>query len=655
MPSPRAPRARARASPSHRRRNGSGASAQTGASSVFTEPPSGRVDEGDALGDEAPGAGRPRGLEQVVPALGAGAVGGSVVDLARVEVVLRQRGSAGRRRPRVAPRRPRPPAPRRRARRRRPRRRRRARVSGAFAARRGHPRDLVPGRDAAGATSGRPIAPLAPATKTFNGARGAAAPAARGGGHAVPRSPATRAAAPRAPAAPCRSRRGRVLRASPMSNRWLSAWNRVPERADREHRSPPGGPADREQQGDPEGEHERADVADVVGVLDAVGADPARRTTPAPAACRGPRACGRHRARRPSVRRVGSVRIGAPGRSARFHALTLLRHHWRSVEPLRDAHGRPITDLRVSVTDRCNFRCRYCMPAEGMPWLDRSEILSFEEIERLVARARAARRQRGPADRRRAAGPARASRRWSRCCAAIDGIDDLSVTTNGYLLERDARALVEAGIDRVNVSVDSLARDRFHEITRRDALPQVLRGLDAIAAFERVRPIKVNAVAMRDFTEDEVFRFCELARSTRLPGALHRVHAARRRPRLERRPGADRGRAAGADRGPPPAGRAAARAARDRARLPRSPTAAARSASSTRSPSPSAATATGSGSPPTASCGPASSRSARPTCASRCAPAPPTQSSSGSSATRSGARSSSTASTIRASWRRRGR
>jgi cyclic pyranopterin phosphate synthase len=98
--------------------------------------------------------------------------------------------------------------------------------------------------------------------------------------------------------------------------------------------------------------------------------------------------------------------------------------------------------------------------------------------------------------------------------AAIDGIADLSVTTNGYLLERDAAALVDAGIDRVNVSVDSLARDRFHEITRRDALPQVLRGLEAIAAFERVRPIKVNAVAMRDFTEDEVLRFAEFARST---------------------------------------------------------------------------------------------------------------------------------------------
>jgi GTP 3',8-cyclase len=97
---------------------------------------------------------------------------------------------------------------------------------------------------------------------------------------------------------------------------------------------------------------------------------------------------------------------------------------------------------------------------------------------------------------------------------AVDGIRDLSVTTNGYLLERDAAALVAAGIDRVNVSIDALARDRFHEITRRDALPQTLRGLEAIAAHERVRPIKVNAVAMRDFTEAEVFRFCELARSS---------------------------------------------------------------------------------------------------------------------------------------------
>jgi GTP 3',8-cyclase len=183
------------------------------------------------------------------------------------------------------------------------------------------------------------------------------------------------------------------------------------------------------------------------------------------------------------------------------------------VEALVDAHGRPITDLRVSVTDRCNFRCRYCMPAEGMPWLDRSELLSFEEIERLVGLLA----RLGITDVRLTGGEPLARREFPKLVSMlrrIDGIRDLSVTTNGYLLERDAAALVEAGIDRINVSIDALARDRFHEITRRDALPQVLRGLEAIAAFERVRPIKINAVAMRDFTEDEVFRFCELARSS---------------------------------------------------------------------------------------------------------------------------------------------
>jgi GTP 3',8-cyclase len=182
-------------------------------------------------------------------------------------------------------------------------------------------------------------------------------------------------------------------------------------------------------------------------------------------------------------------------------------------KPLVDAHGRAITDLRVSVTDRCNFRCRYCMPAEGMPWLDRSEILSFEEITRLVRVLAGL----GITDVRLTGGEPLARREFPKLVgmlSEIDGIRDLSVTTNGYLLERDARALVEAGIDRINVSIDSLARDRFHEITRRDALPQVLRGLEAIAAFPQVRPIKVNAVGMRDFTEDEVDRFCELARST---------------------------------------------------------------------------------------------------------------------------------------------
>ena len=182
-------------------------------------------------------------------------------------------------------------------------------------------------------------------------------------------------------------------------------------------------------------------------------------------------------------------------------------------EPLVDGHGRRISDLRVSVTDRCNFRCQYCMPAEGLPWLDRGEILRFEEIERLVALMA----QMGVHDVRLTGGEPLVRRAFPRLVAmlaAIDGVDDLSLTTNGYLLERDADALVAAGIDRVNVSIDSLQRDRFFRMTRRDALPQVLRGLDAIARHPRVRPIKVNAVALRGFTEEEALPFAEFARST---------------------------------------------------------------------------------------------------------------------------------------------
>jgi cyclic pyranopterin phosphate synthase len=182
-------------------------------------------------------------------------------------------------------------------------------------------------------------------------------------------------------------------------------------------------------------------------------------------------------------------------------------------DDLRDGHGRRISDLRVSVTDRCNFRCQYCMPAEGLPWLEREEILSFEEIARLVGLLARI----GVEDVRLTGGEPLVRRQLPRLVsmlAGTPGIRDLSLTTNGYLLERQAAALVEAGIGRVNVSIDSLQRDRFFELTRRDALPQVLRGLDAIAAHPEVGPIKVNAVAMRDFTEAEVARFCAFARST---------------------------------------------------------------------------------------------------------------------------------------------
>jgi GTP 3',8-cyclase len=181
---------------------------------------------------------------------------------------------------------------------------------------------------------------------------------------------------------------------------------------------------------------------------------------------------------------------------------------------LQDAHGRLLGDLRVSVTDRCNFRCQYCMPAEGMPWIDRAEILSFEEIERLVRLFVAL----GIEDVRLTGGEPLVRREFPLLVgklAAIEGLRDLSLTTNGYLLAQQAEALVAAGIQRVNVSIDSLARGRFFEITRRDALARVLEGLEAIAAFPQVQPIKVNAVPMPGFGRDEVMRFCELARSRR--------------------------------------------------------------------------------------------------------------------------------------------
>ncbi len=178
-----------------------------------------------------------------------------------------------------------------------------------------------------------------------------------------------------------------------------------------------------------------------------------------------------------------------------------------------DGHGRQIGDLRVSVTDRCNFRCQYCMPAEGLPWLERAEILTFEEISRLVGLFASM----GVGDVRLTGGEPLVRRDFpvlAGMLAAIDDVHDLSVTTNGFLLGRDAERLVRAGIDRFNVSVDSLQRDRFYEMTRRDALDQVLQGLEALAAFPEAHPIKINAVAIRGFTEEEILPFARLARET---------------------------------------------------------------------------------------------------------------------------------------------
>jgi len=178
---------------------------------------------------------------------------------------------------------------------------------------------------------------------------------------------------------------------------------------------------------------------------------------------------------------------------------------------LVDGHGRDIGDVRISVTDRCNFRCQYCMPAEGLPWLDRDAILTYEEIARLAGLLASM----GVHDVRLTGGEPLARRElWKlvEMLSVDEQIHDLSLTTNGYLLERQVEKLVQAGLRRVNVSLDALAPDRFFQLTRRNSLKQVLEGLAAAERHPELRPIKVNVVALKDFTEDEVVRFAEFAR-----------------------------------------------------------------------------------------------------------------------------------------------
>src|SRR3954464_2558861 len=181
------------------------------------------------------------------------------------------------------------------------------------------------------------------------------------------------------------------------------------------------------------------------------------------------------------------------------------------MEPLRDSWNREIRSLRVSVTDKCNFRCRYCMPAEGLEWLPRDEVLTFEEIERLVRLLAAM-----GVDEVRLTGGEPLVRRdlplLVEKLARVPGVADLSLTTNGVLLDRLAAPLVAAGLRRVNVSLDTLSHTRFAEITRRDALDRVLAGLEEAERHPELRPIKVNAIAIKGFTETEVPALAELAR-----------------------------------------------------------------------------------------------------------------------------------------------
>lgn len=182
--------------------------------------------------------------------------------------------------------------------------------------------------------------------------------------------------------------------------------------------------------------------------------------------------------------------------------------------PLIDSYGRRIEDLRISVTDRCNFRCQYCMPAEGLPWLPNNRVLTDDEIVRLarifVQHGIREIRLTGGEPTVRPSLPA-IVRRLS--ALRDEGLESLSITTNGVLLDKLTGRLAEAGLTRINVSLDSLIREKFHRITRRDCLDRVLRGLETLEKYPTIRPIKINAVAMKNFTEEEILDFARLART----------------------------------------------------------------------------------------------------------------------------------------------
>jgi GTP 3',8-cyclase len=182
---------------------------------------------------------------------------------------------------------------------------------------------------------------------------------------------------------------------------------------------------------------------------------------------------------------------------------------------LVDSYGRVHRDLRISVTDRCNFRCTYCMPEEGMQWLPRSEVLTFEEIER-IARVCVERfgldsvRLTGGEPTVRAHLPVLVGKLAALRSAA--GVPlDVALTTNGAMLRSMAADLVAAGLRRVNISLDTLQRDRFVELTRRDELDRVLDGIEA-AKEAGLDPVKVNAVVMRGVNDDEILDLARFGR-----------------------------------------------------------------------------------------------------------------------------------------------
>jgi GTP 3',8-cyclase len=177
--------------------------------------------------------------------------------------------------------------------------------------------------------------------------------------------------------------------------------------------------------------------------------------------------------------------------------------------PLIDSFGRVHDNLRISVTDRCNIRCFYCMPETGVQFVERKEILDFEEIERFVRIA-----VRLGITKLRVTGGEPLVRRdlpiLIRRLAKVPGIRDLALTTNGILLPEFAEPLYDAGLHRINVHIDTLDRDRFRQITRRDDLPRVLEGLEAVRRLRYT--VKLNAVAVKNLVEPDVVPLALFAR-----------------------------------------------------------------------------------------------------------------------------------------------
>jgi cyclic pyranopterin phosphate synthase len=176
-----------------------------------------------------------------------------------------------------------------------------------------------------------------------------------------------------------------------------------------------------------------------------------------------------------------------------------------------DTIQRPMRDLRISVTDRCNFRCKYCMPFDEYTWMAKAEVLTFAEIERL-ARVFA---RLGVTQLRLTGGEPLVRRELHRLVGALStvpGIEDISLTTNGALLGEQAQDLLAAGLRRINVSIDTLRPERFREITQRGDLQTVLDGLFA-AQRTGMQPIKINAVVIRGFNEDEILDLVTFGRT----------------------------------------------------------------------------------------------------------------------------------------------